>query len=865
MTRPAATLDPAWPIVGREHELRRTRGIVARGGSVLLMGGRGVGRTTLLNLTEAAAGDVEIIRVGTALPATVAAPASAADWLDSAATVRPADGDRTRRVLVIDDVHLLDSRSAAILHHLVSVKSVSFIGTARTEQRPPDWVSALWVQRLAERIDVPVLDNSAVAQLLRARLDERLDAASIGRIRDATGGNPLLLRELIEDALSDGSLRRRNGNWTWHGLGRPTERLIDVVRFHLGALTADEAELLNMVALAEPLNADLPSVGRLAATAERLSGRGVLVATPGSSGPRLRLAYPLCAAVLVATMPELTRWRLRHALADDLERSSSDDDLLHAVRLRCETGRIPDHDRLAEAAEVALRGKDFRLAEQLCRRAGPLGRGPASGRLALLLGDALAGQHRHSEAEAIFAGTVDAVPAADFDRFVERRAVNLAWGLRRVNDAVRLLESAVESGAARDVHRLRATRSVLWILDDRLEEVAAEGHRLLDTETADSLQVQAAVPAAALAEMELGDAAGALDLLRRCEDALERWEPEPALFHRVMTTAAVFLLRGAQEATATMRSWDRQPDGQEGPGPAATLRARLLRGTGRLDEAITLLRAAADTAAPFDLFTTRAWTLAQLAGALAEAGRHAEAMRVLDQAEAEQKSMPAFPIAAHGVAMEVAVVRAHAGDLPGARRKALAVAEQCARRGRPAQELAALHLAGRLGAARAIRDRAALLAASATSQLMRLQAEHIDALATRDASALAVTAGELLDFGLAPSAAEACAQAFHAYQRCTQRRTHRTAVLRCRQRLANYQGPVPDWASGGSRSGHELTARELQIAALASGGASNRDIAQRLVVSVRTVENHLQRVYTKLGVTSRAELPDRLDPLTASA
>jgi DNA-binding CsgD family transcriptional regulator/tetratricopeptide (TPR) repeat protein len=56
----------------------------------------------------------------------------------------------------------------------------------------------------------------------------------------------------------------------------------------------------------------------------------------------------------------------------------------------------------------------------------------------------------------------------------------------------------------------------------------------------------------------------------------------------------------------------------------------------------------------------------------------------------------------------------------------------------------------------------------------------------------------------------------------------------------------------------ELTPQELQIAQMAAGGLSNREIGQRLYLSHKTVETHLYHVFPKLGVTSRAQLPDAL-------
>jgi DNA-binding CsgD family transcriptional regulator len=56
-----------------------------------------------------------------------------------------------------------------------------------------------------------------------------------------------------------------------------------------------------------------------------------------------------------------------------------------------------------------------------------------------------------------------------------------------------------------------------------------------------------------------------------------------------------------------------------------------------------------------------------------------------------------------------------------------------------------------------------------------------------------------------------------------------------------------------------LSARELDVARLAASGLTSKEIGERLFISTRTVDNHLQRVFTKLGVTRRSELGDALD------
>jgi DNA-binding NarL/FixJ family response regulator len=50
----------------------------------------------------------------------------------------------------------------------------------------------------------------------------------------------------------------------------------------------------------------------------------------------------------------------------------------------------------------------------------------------------------------------------------------------------------------------------------------------------------------------------------------------------------------------------------------------------------------------------------------------------------------------------------------------------------------------------------------------------------------------------------------------------------------------------------ELTPRELEVLRLLAEGLTNREIAERLVVSPLTVHTHLGSIYSKLGVTSRS-------------
>jgi DNA-binding CsgD family transcriptional regulator len=84
-------------------------------------------------------------------------------------------------------------------------------------------------------------------------------------------------------------------------------------------------------------------------------------------------------------------------------------------------------------------------------------------------------------------------------------------------------------------------------------------------------------------------------------------------------------------------------------------------------------------------------------------------------------------------------------------------------------------------------------------------------------------------------------------------------------------GPgVSSWSPGGrprrdATSGRDaLTPGELRVAQLAAAGHTNRQIAQALFVTQRTVENHLTSTYAKLQISSRAGLPAALGTSAAA-
>lgn len=132
--------------------------------------------------------------------------------------------------------------------------------------------------------------------------------------------------------------------------------------------------------------------------------------------------------------------------------------------------------------------------------------------------------------------------------------------------------------------------------------------------------------------------------------------------------------------------------------------------------------------------------------------------------------------------------------------------------------------------------------------------EHGAALATGDAHRLSNTAERYLRLGFTVHAIEALVQAASLGAEQQIDDLAGAALSRARMIHALTDGLAAAHLAPVAHQPVELSRREREIALLVSQGASNRSIAQALVLSVRTVEGHLGRMYTKLGISGRREL-----------
>lgn len=568
--------------------------------------------------------------------------------------------------------------------------------------------------------------------------------------------------------------------------------------------------------------------GRVLASTEQA---GLVVSERTGRRLEVRLAHPLYAEVIRRRTSPLRQRETFRILAQTLDMTGARraEDKPRLVRWRLAAGLPTDPQLVRAAAETLLR-KDFPQAEQLAKEAVRLGGGFAA---KFLLAQVRIAGGRHADADALLAELAgETVSDVQHARVAATRARNLAFGLGRAEQAEAVLdtaETAVSSGVdelATARAALRAASGAAGAALDLLGPVLDRNRR------GDPLRLAALVVAAgALAESGrveacLGVVDEGLALAGRISDA-----DAPGARARLEHARIVALCGAGRVEEAEDLAGDGYRDAIRDRWGPALAGASASLGTvalayGNLRGAIRWLREALATEAHDQPHAFRPAVVAALARATAMTGKVANAPDVPG------------PLGTWAHAW----VAAARGELTRAADLAASAAASAVAEGRLALAAEIRHDVLRFGTE--------VVPVDLEGRLPSLYAEHARA---SDAASLDEVATGFADVGARLLAAEAAAQAARLYRAEGKLGSAGTSAQRARSWLASCEDAATP-ALALLETPLDLTDRELEIARLVATGLTSRAVADRLVVSVRTVDNVLHGVYAKLGISGRREL-----------
>ncbi|WP_460071492.1 LuxR family transcriptional regulator AbsR2 [Streptomyces sp. YKOK-I1] len=366
----AGALRLPLPFTGREEERELVRRALAAGRpGIVLTGPAGCGRT---RLAAEAVRTTDCARVAGTPGARGTAFAAFAHLLPERVTlhraVRLLSGIK---LLLVDDAHLLDDASAALLHQLAVRGRTRLLVVVTDGVRAPDAVTRLWTGELLPRLVLEPLPAEDVAQVLTADAGGPLAPLTVGRLHRLCRGDLRLLRDLLAAVRDEGLLTPAPGTEepAWRGPVPLTPTLRERAAPVLARPCPQERETLDRLAFAEPL--PLPADALDLGVLERLEADGLIEADDGEPAT-VRLADPLHGPVLRAAAGRLRARRLtagRRPLDDALDAEAAA--LAHGIdRADVRAGRAPVGEWLVAEGETvppgyaAVRARHARLRGQ---------------------------------------------------------------------------------------------------------------------------------------------------------------------------------------------------------------------------------------------------------------------------------------------------------------------------------------------------------------------------------------------------------------------------------------------------------------------------------------------------------------------
>lgn len=858
-----------WPLVGRGEEMRLIEAALsdADASGVVISGSAGVGKSRIAReiLAGSASGGCEVRWVvgtscgrGIPLGALASWPGLVGDdslqlvcgVIDSLTAASSAGA-----VLVgVDDPHLLDDLSMFVLDQVVQRGVAKVLLTIRDDELIPVAIQELWKLGEFERVDLPPLSTAETAALLSATLDGLVDPHTARSLWQLTQGNILYLRHIVEQAVADGHLQNRNGYWQWVGDPVVPHGLVELVETRMGALPDAVGAVVDALAIGEPI--ELGTLRRIVDpdAVEEADLRGLIRLDDLDDRLEVRLAHPLYGEVRRTRAAPTRLRRLRGLLAMELAGVEDGGDVRTLVRrgtLSLDSDLEPDAELLIRAAQGAIALADLALADRLAGAAVRAGGGPEA---SFLRAHAMSWLGRGQDAEELLAG-VPVVELTDEERarFTYLRASNLLWALAdpvRAKEVIDEGAAAVAEGPAR--RSIDAVSAVYWFAMDQPDEAMAASRNLVLEELP---PIVGAEMAWALASIH-GDAGRTAEAVAAAEAGYEiaiRCSDAPHMrFNIADSHVSALVLAGRIGEAVGVAEW---AEGQAADlpgtahllGPAIAGRAAL--GAGRLEEACRLLEQAAGalSATGHEQGWGYRYSIPR-ATALAMRGRWEESAGVLERLETVPRP---FRKLDYEKALALAWVAAGQGAVSDAIAILRSAAETAAVHGRFAAEVVCLQTATQFGD-RSCEPRLRELEAVVEGPRALLAARFAAAMERGYGAELASVSEAFEEMGDRVAAVEAAAQASVAYRRQDLRGSALGCAARAEVVAEECGANTPTLRQ--AREPLPLTDREREIVLLIGQGLSNRDVAERLTLSTRTVEGHIYRAMSKTGTTSREEL-----------
>ena len=854
------------PLTGRDDELAFIRRALRAGGrhaGVVIVGAAGVGKTRLAREVLAraeTAGERTNWIVGTESARSLPLGAFAASLVDSVADALPnvrriinsfvAQQQRGRALVGVDDAHLLDGLSAHVVLQLAYTRGVRLVVTLRRGADEPDAVTALWKDGVLARLDLEPLSAEATRSVIEADLGAPVDTRSARRLWKLTGGNALFLRQLVNDQVAAGRLRQVTGVWMWDDGVAASPTVADIVGREMGRLTPGVAVVVDALSQAEPLSVDVLCDVVQRRDLEDAEKLRLLTVERSGSNLMVRLAHPLFGELRRATAGEMHLSKIRGTLARRLAKDA-DTDIYSTVRralLTLESDLPPDPALFLESARFAMTLLDLDLADRFARAAADAGATDATGLRAMNL--AMSG--RGDEAESVLSDLTSGGPA-DHHHWATVRAANLTWMLARPSEAATILAdlSATQESEAEKAERV-AIEACVDVVSARCVSAEQKARAALASGTLSDFHTMMSSVALTMAMGALGNVD---DLSAVAEEALRRatasFEASPMRFWFAGVYARACRLTGrinefvAAAEKLAETAWDV-------PGLAYANLALLLGNAalmrGDVTSAVRLLHEALAGAENLSVTSgLRAASCFALAEAHAKLGRPDEATTALAAARVPDDYL--YMHTGHAVAKGWTL--AAGGSLSEAVAVVQAAAEEARNRAQPTHEVACIQAAAQWGDGSAA-ARARELAETSALPIANTVARHAESLQPGDGDALLAVSADYRAIGDRAAAADAAAQAGAIFTRGA-RRSRGLYAAAIAQELATECGGLCTPALR-SPLGVPLTGRQRAVIELVAAGLSNREIADRLVMSVRTVEGHVYRACQRVGVQTRDQL-----------